>query len=90
MADETKPPSAAVVIYTAGGDRIKPVCPMCGEITWGKLVPPGATSDDVVRPMIPAMVDGKLHGMDIQLWVCRNCGFLWLRTGATDPKKDKE
>ena len=90
MSDEPdeKLPRVAVVVKTADGRRLKPKCPMCGRVYWGKLIPPGAPEDVDVHPMIPARVGENIVGMDYQLWVCMNCGFLWHRTGAVGPRHE--
>ncbi len=93
MADEKEDalPRAAVVVYTADGKRIKPACPMCGRVYWGKLYPPEVSHDTPVHPYIPVRVgnDGQQMGMAYQLWTCMNCGFLWHRTGGVEPKDEK-
>jgi hypothetical protein len=88
MADEADKnlPRSAVVVYTDDGRRIKPACPMCHRVYWGKLVPPGVPADATVLPMIPARVGGDMHGMEVQQWVCLNCGYLWHMTGAVSAK----
>ena len=85
--DTDKKPRSAVVVKTADGRRLKPKCPMCGRTYWGKLVPPGVSEPEKVRPLIPAQVGDVTHGIEIQQWVCLNCGFLWHLTGATSPKE---
>lgn len=88
MGEKKDLPRAAVVVHTDDGRRLKPSCPICGRVYWGKLVPLGVSPEHKVFPMIPARVADQVHGMEIQLWVCLNCGFLWQRTGAVELKKD--
>ena len=77
-------PRAAVVLYTADGERIKPPCPMCSRTYWGRLAPPGYKEGDELVHSLPARVNKSDIMMGVQLWVCLNCGFLWHRTGGVD------
>ena len=81
---------AAVVVNTADGRRLKPECPICKRVYWGKLVPPGTSPSQVIIPMIPARVADKMTAMEIQQWVCLNCGHLWHRTGGIEERLSKE
>jgi hypothetical protein len=80
------PPRSAVVVHTDDGRRLKPACPMCQRVYWGKLVPPGVAPDATVLPTIPARIGDTMHGMEVDQWVCLNCGYLWHLTGAVSAR----
>ncbi len=86
MADnpDEEPPRAAVVLHTADGRRLKPACPMCDRIYWGRLVPQGFKPDDDISYNIAAQLNESPVLLGVQLWTCLNCGFLWHRTGGLD------
>lgn len=84
MASEEKPPRSEVVVRTRDGRLLKPACPVCGEVSWGKLVPDKKDDPDKVETMILSRVGGKFIGMGIQVWHCTNCGHVWYRSGAVE------
>jgi len=77
-------PRVAVVIHTADGRRLKPPCPMCQRTYWGRIGPGEYKPGDRVVHMLPARVNEAPAILEVQLWVCLNCGFLWHRTGSVD------
>jgi len=90
MANKEKPPRVAVVVKTRDGRRLKPECPVCGEVSWGKLVPQGIDDPEKVGTMILAEVGEKIMGMGVQLWLCANCGHIWFRSGTVAESMDDE
>ena len=90
MASEEKPPRSAVVVKTADGRRLKPECPVCGAVSWGKLVPREIDDPDQLETMILTKIAGQFQGIGVQVWACLNCGHIWHRTGAIEQKLDKK
>ena len=83
---DEKLPRVAVVIHTPDDRRLKPPCPMCQRTFWGKLVPREYKKGATVVHELQAKMDGQPETLEVQLWACMNCGFLWHRTGSVDQK----
>ena len=57
---------------------------MCNRTYWGRLAPRGYKEDDKLIHMLQARWKESTAILEVQLWVCLNCGFLWHRTGSSD------
>ena len=77
MAEETKPPRSAVVVETAGGERIKPECPICKATWWGVPKPVSLDEDTAFQPVVSGLAGGDHLSLPVHMHVCKNCGFVW-------------
>ena len=69
-----KPKAAETQIGTVMG--VVPRCPICGNQTWGKVVPPDLQEGETFQEIVAALKGQQLIGMAATTFMCNTCGFI--------------